>query len=72
MGAATSTTVNNSNAASPGRIILWPLNAAAATLVSGANSPYISAVVSGTSFTVSTAGGGAAAGTEIFAYQMVL
>ena len=72
MGAATSTTVNNSNAASPGRIILWPLNAAAATLVSGANSPFVSAVVAGTSFTVSTAGGGAAAGTEIFAYQMVL
>jgi len=72
MGAATSTTVNNSNAASPTRIILWPNNAAAATLVSGANSPYISAVVSGTSFTVSTAGGGSAAGTEIFAYQMVL
>jgi hypothetical protein len=72
MGAATSTTVNNSNAASSTRIILWPNNAAAATLVSGANSPYISAVVSGTSFTVSTAGGGSAAGTEIFAYQMVL
>lgn len=72
MGAAATTTVNNSNSASPTRIILWPNNAAAATLVSGANSPYISAVVAGTSFTVSTAGGGSAAGTEIFAYQMVL
>jgi hypothetical protein len=72
MGAAVSTTVNNSNAVSPTTIILWPTNAAAATLVSGANSPYISAVVAGTSFTVSTAGGGAAAGTETFGYQMVL
>lgn len=72
MAAAASTTVNNSNAASPTQIILWPTNAAAATLISGANSPYISAVVAGTSFTVSTAGGGAAAGTETFGYQMVL
>jgi len=72
MSASATTTINNSNASSPGKIILWPINASAATLVQGPHSPYVSSIVSGVSFTISTADGGSAAGTELFGYQMIL
>ncbi len=71
---AAGTTVVVSNVNTPTaayRIMLFPYNAAAATLVSGANSPYVSAVTAGTSFTVATAGGGSSAGTETFGYLIM-
>ena len=52
-------------------IFLYPTNAAAATLVAGSSSPYISAKSAGVSFTVATADAGNAAGTETFSYLLV-
>ena len=72
MAAAATTTILNSSASSPTRIIIWPINAAGATLMGSNKSLYVSAVVSGTSFTVSTASGVAATGSELFGYQLVL
>ncbi len=71
LSAAATTTVPNTSVTSTSIISLTPLNAAAATLMAGANSLYVSARTSGASFTVSTAGGGAAAGTEQFSYMLV-
>lgn len=52
--------------------IFWsPTNAAGGTLEGSAKKLYISAVVPGTSFTLSTASGGNAAGTETFSYGMI-
>jgi hypothetical protein len=53
------------------RVILVPTNAAAATLMSNPASLYVSAVTGSTSFTVATASGGVAAGTETFWYEIV-
>lgn len=69
MAAATSTTVTQPAIAANSVITLTPMNAAAGTLVAGANSPYISARTAGASFTVATAGGGSAVGTEQFMYS---
>lgn len=52
-------------------ILLQDTNAAAGTLQAGANRIYPSAKTAGASFTVATAGGGAAAGTETFDYIIV-
>ena len=52
------------------RIFLMPHNAAAATLMAGASSLYISARTHNTSFTVATADGNNAAGTETFYYTI--
>lgn len=71
LGAAATTVVSNPNVAANSTILLMPTNAAAGTLVSGANSPYISARTADTSFTIATAGGGAAAGTETFQYVII-
>lgn len=68
---ATSTTVPQPLTAANSFILLMPTNAAAGTLMSGANSLYISARTANTSFTVATAGGGSAAGTEQFSYLLV-
>jgi hypothetical protein len=71
LSAAATTTVPNTSVTSTSIISLTPMNAAAAALMAGANSLYVSARTSGASFAVSTAGGGAAAGTEIFNYMLV-
>ena len=50
-------------------IITWnPTNASAGTLEGSAKALYVSAIVPGASFTVATASGGNAAGTETFQY----
>lgn len=69
-GAAATTVVNDANVTASSHIDLTPLNAAAANMVAGATSPYISARTAGVSFTVATASGGAAAGTEQFSYKV--
>lgn len=51
-------------------IYLMPTNAAAATLMAGANSLYC-VRAAGVGFTATTAGGGNAAGTETFDYLAV-
>lgn len=68
LSAAVSTAVADTSVVSTSRISLTPTNAAAATLMSGTKSLYISAKTANTSFTVSTADGTAAAGTETFDY----
>lgn len=70
MAAAATTVVPQTAVQSTSNITLTPTNAAAATLVGSAHSPYISAISPGVSFTVATADGGSAAGTEIFKYQI--
>ena len=49
-------------------ITLTPTNASAGTLQGSAKALYTSAIVPGVSFTVATASGGNAAGTETFQY----
>lgn len=71
LDAAASTTIANANVKSTSQIILFPTNAAAATLVAGSSSPYVSAKSAGVSFTISTADAGSAAGTETFDYILV-
>lgn len=68
MAAAATTAVSDVNIAGNSVILLIPTNAAAATLVGGTKSPYVSARSVGVSFTVATASGVAAAGTETFNY----
>lgn len=68
LGAAASTVVSNVNVQAGSRIFITPTNAAAGTLQAGANAVYVSAKTGGTSFTLTTAGGGAAGGTETFDY----
>ena len=51
-------------------VFLSPLNAAAATLMSGSSNLYFVNSV-GVGFTVYTADGGNAAGTELFAYMFI-
>ncbi len=69
--AASSVTVADANVTADSRIFLQATNASAGTLVAGATSPYISARSAGVSFTVTTASGGAAAGTETMNYLIV-
>ncbi len=70
LAAAATTTVNDTNVTATSMIVLVPTNAAAATLVGGANSPYVSSRSAGASFVISTASGVAAAGTETFTYTI--
>lgn len=69
--AAISTVITDSRVAAESVITLIPTNAAAATLVGSSKSPYVSAKVAGVSFTVATASGVAASGTETFSYTIV-
>lgn len=70
--AATPTTViPNTAAKGNSMILLTPMNAAAATLMGSNKSLEVSAISAGTSFTVATASGVAAAGTETFSYTII-
>jgi len=71
--AAASVVVPNVNIRAGSLVFLTPLNAAAGTLVGSNESPYIAPAdyLAGVSFTVRTAAGTAAAGTEQFAYRIV-
>lgn len=69
--AAATTTVPQTATTSTSFIQLTPLNAAAATLMGSNKALYISARTQGTGFTVATASGAAAAGTEQFSYSLV-
>ena len=78
LDAAATTTVLNNNICNNStttntacKILLTPLNAAAATLVSSSKSPFVSAQTIKTSFEIATADASAAAGTEIFFYQII-
>lgn len=69
--AAVTATITQPAVAANSLIVLVPTNAAAATLVGSAKSPYVSAKTAGASFVVSTADGIAAAGTETFSYSIM-
>jgi len=69
-GAAATTVVTETEVTASSIITIQPTNVAAAQLMAGADSLYVTARVGGTSFSVSTAGGGNAAGTETFDYAV--
>lgn len=69
-GAAATAVVPEPSVRSNSIITLIPTNASAATLAGSTKAPYVSARTVGTSFTVSTASGAAAASGESFAYQL--
>jgi hypothetical protein len=71
MPAAASTVVADARVTASSLIFLQPTNAAAGTLQGSNESLYISARSAGVSFTVETAAGTAAAGTETFNYLIV-
>jgi hypothetical protein len=70
LNAATSTAVADTRVQANSVISFTPRNAAAATLIGGVKSPYISAVTAGVGFTV-TCASGSAAGNEQFTYMAV-
>lgn len=71
LGAAATTTVTDPTVSATSMVTVTPSNAAAGTLMSGTKALYVSARTAGTSFTVATADGTAAAGTETFLYSIV-
>ena len=68
LSAASTTTVTNSSVATNSIIIWVPTSAAAAAFNTAATALYLSARTAGTSFALTTANGGSAAGTETFIY----
>ena len=68
LAAAATTVVPQPAVQATSIITLTPTNAAAATLAGSAKALYISAKSPGVSFTVATASGGNAAGTETMSY----
>ena len=71
MSAAATKTVADANVKANSLIVLIDSNAAAATLQGSAKRLYPSALAAGVSFTVATASGANAAGTETFSYLIV-
>ena len=69
LSAAATTLVSHGGVRAHARVFLQPANAAAGTLVSGSKSPYVT--VSQPNFSIVTADGTAAAGTEQFWYSIV-
>ena len=68
LAAAATTTVAQTAVQSNSYVALTATNADAATLIAGVHSPYLSSISPGVSFTIATADGGNAAGTETFSY----
>lgn len=67
--AAAATTTVTQPGVKANSIILWtPTDASAGTLMGSAKALYLSSISAGTSFTVATASGGNAVGTETFSY----
>lgn len=71
LAAAATTTVAQPGVKGNSVVQLTPTNAAAATLMGSAKSLYPSVLTPGTGFTVATASGAAAAGTETFSYVVI-
>lgn len=71
LGAAATTVVPNTSVAANSVIDLIPTNAAAATLVGSVKCPYVSARSPGVSFTIATANGAAAVGSEQFTFTLL-
>lgn len=69
--ASSSVTVSDPNVTATSYISWVPTSASAATLMANATNPYLSARTTATSFTLTTANGGAAAGTETFSYILL-
>jgi hypothetical protein len=69
--ANTNTTVTETRTTAASIIMIMPTNASAGTLQAGTNALYLSLRTAGASFRLTTAAGGAAAGTETFQYLMV-
>ena len=70
MAAAATTVVPQPAVKAISNIEIWPRNAAAAALMGSAKSAYVSAISPATSFTIATANGAAAVGSELFFYQV--
>lgn len=71
LSASASTTISNTSVVANSIPVWIPTNAAAGTLEGSSKKLYLSARSAGTSFTVTTASGVAAAGTEQFAYFLM-
>ena len=67
----TDETISNAYVTANSQILLFPTNAAAATLQSATSAVYVSTQVADTSFTVTTADGNTFAGTETFDYVVL-
>jgi hypothetical protein len=63
--------VSNTAVTANSKVFIMPTNAAAAALMAGINSLYVSALSVGASFTVTTGNADAAAGTETFNYLII-
>ncbi len=70
LAASATTTVTQPAVKANSVVTLSATNAAAATLMGSAKALYVSALTPGASFTVTTASGGAAAGSETFMYAV--
>lgn len=70
LAAAATTVVTEPATKSNSFIQLTPTNASAGTLAGSAQALYVSAKTAGASFTVATAAGTNAAGTETFSYSL--
>ena len=71
LGAAATTVVSETTTQANSVVLPFPTNASAGTLQGSNKSLYVSARTANTSFTVATASGAAAAGTETFAYVIL-
>ena len=71
LAAAASTTVSNDQVTANSIIVVTPVNASAGVLQGSAKAIYVSGRTAGTGFTVTTANGASAAGTEVFSYYLL-